>query len=164
MRLVAFALLTTLVACTGGGTGARTPGSPSGRSVEATPTLAPHFRPSVVTMFVGLDAEEGLLATTCERGSCRVLATPKPKRYLPAADNGLVSFATGTAPKTATMELRRAGKGTDTPPVQTIDLAPRTLMATTLKVPAGRYVVTLVGAWPDREARWVFGLQGSEKK
>jgi hypothetical protein len=159
-RVAASCLMVSLVACTGGPEQARAPGATTSSRAKPSVKPSPHFSPGTVTMFVGLDAERGVLAETCERGSCRLLTTPRPKRFLPAAETGLVSFATGAAPKSATMELRRSGRGADTPPAQTIDLTPRTLMATTLTVPSGRYVVTLIGTWPGREARWVFGLQG----
>lgn len=151
--------LLLLASCTGS---AASPGAPASSSGSATARARPsaHFAPAAVTMFVGLDAEKGILAATCERDACRSLAASRPKRFLRGIDTGLVSFTIGRPPSTVRLEIRRHLRTPVRAPQQVIDLAPKTLMSTTIELGPGRYIVTMIGGWRDREARWVFGIEG----
>lgn len=160
MRKIFPIALMLLAACTGGQTPAGAPEKNKAPSSTASARPSPFFSPAEVTMFVGLDGEEGVLAVTCEDGSCRAVAPARPKRFLPGTETGLVSFTTGRPPSKARLEVRRYGRPSSGKPEQTVELTPKTLMATQISIPDGRYVVTLVGGWQGREARWVFGLDG----
>lgn len=111
-------------------------------------------------MFAGLDGEVGVLAVTCEDGACRAVAPARPKRYIDGVETGLISFTTAKPPTAARLEVRRAGRPSREEPAQSIDLTPKTLMSTLVTLERGRYVLTLVEAWRDREARWIFGVNG----
>jgi hypothetical protein len=151
--------LLLLVSCTGGEASPGAPADPSA-SPSASARPEPFFEPEQVRMFAGLDGEVGVLAVTCEDGSCRAVAPARPKRYIDGVPSGLVSFTTAKAPKTARLEVRRAGRPSREEPEATIELQPKTLMSTVVTLAKGRYVLTFVEGWRDREARWIFGMNG----
>lgn len=107
-------------------------------------------------MSVGTDSMPGALSLWCRDGACRRRSAARPARYLPSADSGLVIFATGVVPTAARVVVRRPGGAV----VSAGFLQPGTTMAYRADIPAGRFLVTLIETWSEREARWVFGLQG----
>ena len=154
MRKAAAVLTVFLAACTHATPAARAPrGSAPAttRNTVRAPSGAPRAR-----MSSGTDSVEGVVVAWCEHARCQTDPTPRPKRYLPGDANGLLLFATSAAPAAARVEVRTpSGRVVTSGRVEA-----GTTMAFSARLPAGRYLVVLIAGWPDREARWGFGLVG----
>lgn len=102
----------------------------------------------------GTDSVAGILASWCTGRKCSTPAGAAPKRWLPLDEQGLMLFATGIEPESASVEVRARGHR-----VAKGRIEPATLMTWRAHLPRGRYVVTLIERWDDRVARWLFGVK-----
>ena len=119
-----------------------------------TPDERPE-KPPAVKMTSGVEVVQGVVASWCAGDECPPVEGAAPKRFLKADASGLIVFATGVVPAAARIEVTGAGAEP-----QRRALTPGTTMASQLRLPAGRFVVTLIQTWPGREGRWLFGLTG----
>jgi hypothetical protein len=151
-RGIAPLLAAALAACTPGAavraTGVSTAPAPA---AAQAPAAAPPVR-----MFAGTDAVPGVRSLWCVAQDCSRARGAYPKRFLDGVGSGLLLFTTGVVPEEAALEVETlSGK-----PVRRLTLQPGTTMAARIDLGRGRFVLTLVERWDDREARWLFGLRG----
>lgn len=109
-------------------------------------------------MFSGTESAPGVLATECRGDECVRRAPAKPRRYLEAAGGGLLFFAMGARPPRAQVLVRERGgrvaaRRSYRPRAASFAFLPSRPLA------GGRYLVVLIARWPEREYRWVFGLE-----
>lgn len=155
VRVLALCVLLVIApACTGDEPRTAASGRPATESSRASGPSEARARDA--RMSVGTDSEPGTLVAWCADGDCKRYPGAKPPRYVRGVESGLLLFQIGARPVAARVVVR--GRSSDVAARGT--LHPSSTMAFRADLPAGRYVVTLVAQWPDREARWVFGMLG----
>lgn len=148
-------LLVTLLACSGDPV-------PAGKA--ASPTSTPRreaAQPAVpgaplATMQAGTSSIEGALVRWCAKGECRA-PQRGPAGHVWLTDDRLLLFELSAAPARARLEIAR--EGDPDAPVTSRRLRAGDVMATHAGLARGRYLLSLIASWPEREAIWRFALR-----
>jgi hypothetical protein len=151
--------LAVLIACSGGGPKAAGKFSPTpkaslqgGQAAQQTP-LGKLKPPSTARLWAGTASVVGQLTHYCKGSTCEDVG-PRTPPFVKAEERTFVLFTIGSAPLSATAEIRRRASD----PPSTVTLDPGSSMVFDHDLGPGRYLIDLSVRWRTSEARWRFGM------